>query len=97
MGYLDFMKIVFCTLLLGNEKELSSVPSSPACKESASTASSSMKPPDVLPPKIVPHKTPPFRLDSKTKDHVLLKFPAARSDSKPTRRCSVCLIKQKNW
>jgi hypothetical protein len=90
MGYLDFMKIESCTLLLGNEKELSIVPSSPVCMESASTASS-MQPPDILPPKLVPT----FRLDAKTKNHVLLKFPATRSDSSPTRRYSM-FKKKKN-
>jgi hypothetical protein len=33
-------------------------------------------------------------LDVKTKDHVLQKFPAARSDSFSTRRCSVCVKKK---
>jgi hypothetical protein len=36
-----------------------------------------------------PSKGPPFRLDGKTKDHVLMKFPAVRSDSRLTRRCSM--------
>jgi hypothetical protein len=38
MGYPDIKKIVFHTLLLGCEKELFSVPPSPASMESASTA-----------------------------------------------------------
>jgi hypothetical protein len=86
MGYLDFMKTVPHTLLLGSEKELSSIPSSPAQMESASIASSSMQPPDVLPLKRAPALGPPFRLHGKTKDYVFLKFPVARSDSSLTRR-----------
>jgi hypothetical protein len=39
MGYLDFMKVVSRTLILESEKELSNVPPSTACMESASTAS----------------------------------------------------------
>jgi hypothetical protein len=89
MGYLDFMKIVSRTFLLGGEKELSNVPPLPASMETASPGSSSMQPPDVLPPKRAPAKDPPFQLDGKTRDHVLLKFPAARSDSSQTKRCRV--------
>jgi hypothetical protein len=44
MRYLDFMKIVFHTFLLGCEKELSIVPQSPASMEAASTASSVQSP-----------------------------------------------------
>jgi hypothetical protein len=84
MGYLDFMKILSHTLLLGSEKELSDVPSSPASMESAPTAS--MQSPNVLPPKRVPAKDSPFLLDGKPKDYVLLKFPAARSDSSLIKR-----------
>jgi hypothetical protein len=40
-------------------------------------------------------KDAPFLLDGKTKDHVLLKFPAARSNSSPTGRCRVCLETKK--
>jgi hypothetical protein len=54
----------------------------------------SVQPPDISPPKRAPAKDPPFRLDGKTKDHVLTKFPAVKSDSSPTRRCSVCLKKK---
>jgi hypothetical protein len=53
-----------------------------------------MQLPVFLPPKRAPAKDPPFQLDGKTKDHVLLKFPAARSDSFPTRRY-VCLKNKK--
>jgi hypothetical protein len=93
MGYLDFMKIVSRTLLLESERELCNVPPSPGSIESASTASSSMQPPDILPPKRAPAKDPPFRLDGNTKDDVLPKFPAVRSDNSPTRRCRVYLTK----
>jgi hypothetical protein len=89
MEYLDFIKIVFHTLLLGSENELSRAPPSPASMESASTASSSMQPPDVSLTKRAPTKDPPFQPNGKTKDHVMLQFPAARSDSRPTRRCRV--------
>jgi hypothetical protein len=96
--YLDFTKIVSRTLLLESERELCNVPPSPSSAESASTASS-MQPPYILPPKRAPAIDPPFRLDGKTKDHVLMKFPAARSDSSQIRRCSVCLknINETRW
>jgi hypothetical protein len=81
MGYLDFMKIVSRAFLLGSEKELSHVPSSSASMETASIGSSSMQAPDVLQRKRAPAKDPPFQVDGKTKDHVSLKLPAARTDS----------------
>jgi hypothetical protein len=57
MGYLDVMKTVPCTLLLGSEMELSNIPPSPESMESASTASSSMQPPVVSHQKEPPQKT----------------------------------------
>jgi hypothetical protein len=80
MEYVGFMNIVSHTLLLGSEKELATVSPSPASTESASTASSSVQPPDVFLSKRAPAKHPPFRLDGKTKNNVLLKFSAARSE-----------------
>jgi hypothetical protein len=59
--------------------------------ESASTALWSIQPQDVLPPKRAPVKDPPFCLDGKTEDHILPKFPAARSNDSPTRWWRVCL------
>jgi hypothetical protein len=56
MEYKDFIKTASRTLLLGSEKELPSVPSSPARMESASTASVTSQPPDASPPKEPPQK-----------------------------------------
>jgi hypothetical protein len=39
-----------------------------------------VQPPDILPPKRAPTKDPPFRPDSKTKAHVLVKFPAVQQE-----------------
>ncbi|KAJ8893805.1 hypothetical protein PR048_006406 [Dryococelus australis] len=45
----------------------------------------------VTPPRRDPSKDPPYRLDGKRKAHVLLHFPATKTDNTLTRRCSVCL------
>ncbi|KAJ9584012.1 hypothetical protein L9F63_021641, partial [Diploptera punctata] len=67
---------------------------SPAPSE-ASTSTSIMSSPKVPPPKRAPAKDPPFRLDRKLKEHVLLKVPPLKSDSHPTRKCRVCLKNKK--
>jgi hypothetical protein len=59
-GYLDFMKNVSHTLLLGSDMELSTIPPSPESMELASTVSSSMQLPHVFHQKEPLQKTPHF-------------------------------------
>jgi hypothetical protein len=94
-SHLNFMQTVSRNFQ-GSEMNSPAISASPAASDTTSLASTpSSQPSKHRTPKTAPAKDPPFRLDGKRKEHVLLKLPPMKSDSNPTRRCRVCL-KNKN-
>lgn len=89
LTFLQYMQVVSRQFV--QQDDITEVPQSPASTSSSLSCSSAV----VTPPRRAPAKDPPYRLDGKRKEHVLLHFPATKSDRTPTRRCRVCMKNSK--
>ncbi|KAJ8887098.1 hypothetical protein PR048_013313, partial [Dryococelus australis] len=68
------------------QDDIPEIAQSPASTSSNVSNSSGL----ITPSRGAPVKDPPYRLDGKGKEHVLLHIRATITDNTPTRRCSVC-------